>query len=74
MAEREVSYVWVDDPKGLRDAVKSISSATRLGVDTYQVVDRFTPTGNPIVEAYETLEEAERVRDELRAKRLKEVR
>ena len=47
---------------------------TRLGVDTYQVVDRFTPTGNPIVGAYETLEEAERVRDELRAKRLKEVR
>ena len=34
MAEREVSYVWVDDPKGLRDAVTSISSATRLGVDT----------------------------------------
>jgi ribonuclease D len=34
LAEREVSYVWVDDPKGLRDAVTSISSATRLGVDT----------------------------------------
>lgn len=34
MAEREVSYVWVNDPKGLRDAVTSISSATRLGVDT----------------------------------------
>ncbi len=34
MAEREVSYVWVDDSQGLRAAVESISSATRLGVDT----------------------------------------
>lgn len=34
MVEREVAYVWVDDSKGLRDAVTSISSATRLGVDT----------------------------------------
>jgi ribonuclease D len=34
LPEREVSYVWVDDPKGLRAAVTSISSSARLGVDT----------------------------------------
>jgi ribonuclease D len=34
LVEREVSYVWVDDQKGLRAAATSISSASRLGVDT----------------------------------------
>jgi ribonuclease D len=34
LAEREVAYVWVDDPAELESAISAISSAKRLGVDT----------------------------------------